>query len=348
MVTEFKRIEVRAGSPGLWSAANPVLTFGEPGAEITISGVIRFKVGDGVRAWLDLPYVDAAAAAVKVAKTGDTMTGDLTISRDGAGTGLILDSDPGQVAEIQFKSNGSDRWRLGKSADAESGTNAGSFFDLSRWSDAGAFLGLVFRCYRDSGIISVVSEINVTTPAPVADGLQVANTAWVNSNIPGRPISNDRVLLTTTGDTYVSGKNIEAGELQVGAHYRVRVGLSKTAATSNLTLNLRYGNTATTADTLIQTFAYSGSTAAVDVAVWEYDVHVDSINAGTGQLTVLAQGSRNGTTTGFAATDTHPVVTTQTGSLDTTSARVLGLSLTASVANIITMLFCTIEKIART
>lgn len=45
-------IRLRRGTAAQWAAANPVLAQGEPGVDTT-TGALR--IGDGTRAWLDLP-----------------------------------------------------------------------------------------------------------------------------------------------------------------------------------------------------------------------------------------------------------------------------------------------------
>lgn len=347
MATEFKHIEVRTGTAGEWASVNPVLYLGEIGFE---SNTRRIKIGDGVTAWNSLPYAAEQDLSGLVLKAGDTMTGNLTIERNAAVAALNISSDAGQLAELALLTDNEHRWVIRKSNDAEVGGNDGSHLDVLRFDDNGVVNGLAFRIYRQSGVGDFPFGVNTSgTPAPGSDNIQIPNTFWVNDNICGHPVSNDRVLLATTADTYYSVKAVEAGEWVQGTHYRIRVGLSKIATASNLTLTVRYGPTGTVGgDTALLTFSYAGSTAASDVAVWEFDIHVDSINAATGQVTVLGNGRRNNTTTGFANTDTHPVVTAQTGSLNTTAAGVIGLSLACSTANVITMLFANVEKIART
>lgn len=47
------KFKFRRGSPIEWQALNVILEPGEPGIEI---GTNRFKIGDGVTRWRDLPY----------------------------------------------------------------------------------------------------------------------------------------------------------------------------------------------------------------------------------------------------------------------------------------------------
>lgn len=57
----FDRIQLRRGTAAEAAAANPVLLAGEVGVE-TDSG--KFKIGDGVRAWVDLPYSNQVGGVV--------------------------------------------------------------------------------------------------------------------------------------------------------------------------------------------------------------------------------------------------------------------------------------------
>jgi hypothetical protein len=50
------RIRLRRGTAAEWATANPVLADGEPGFEKDTG---KEKVGDGIRAWVDLPYTAA-------------------------------------------------------------------------------------------------------------------------------------------------------------------------------------------------------------------------------------------------------------------------------------------------
>lgn len=52
-------IQHRQGSSEEWTSVNPILHSGEIGYEHTTSGPRRFKMGDGVTHWNDLPYSNA-------------------------------------------------------------------------------------------------------------------------------------------------------------------------------------------------------------------------------------------------------------------------------------------------
>ena len=93
----------------------------------------------------------------RVAKTGDTMSGNLTISS----STLILDTTaPGQARQIAGLTTGLARWimTLGDSA-AESGANAGSDFYLSAWDDAGStVIGTPLSITRKTGRIVIAPQ----------------------------------------------------------------------------------------------------------------------------------------------------------------------------------------------
>jgi hypothetical protein len=60
------QIQLRKGTAAQWTAANPTLALGEPGAE-TDTG--RIKCGDGATLWNALPYANAADIAAHSAVT---------------------------------------------------------------------------------------------------------------------------------------------------------------------------------------------------------------------------------------------------------------------------------------
>ncbi len=98
-----------------------------------------------------------AYADTKLSKTGDTLTGDLTIKKDGPQ--LILDDTDASMMAIRGQRNEKDRWvmRLGN-GEAETGANAGSNFDLIRYDDAGGVLGVPLVINRASGLGSVAAD----------------------------------------------------------------------------------------------------------------------------------------------------------------------------------------------
>jgi hypothetical protein len=52
------RIQLRRGKAAFWASENPILHSGEPGYE---TNTRKWKVGDGVTPWNDLPYSSGGA-----------------------------------------------------------------------------------------------------------------------------------------------------------------------------------------------------------------------------------------------------------------------------------------------
>lgn len=76
------RIKFKRDTAANWDKNNPVLLNGEIIIVDTASGEVRYKTGDGIKAYKQLPFDDEAIKAQIdgcVKKTGDTMTGDLKV-----------------------------------------------------------------------------------------------------------------------------------------------------------------------------------------------------------------------------------------------------------------------------
>lgn len=83
------RIKWRRDTSANWTSNNPVLLDGEVIVVDTDSGETRFKIGDGVKTYTQLPFEDEAVRNLinntfdaAVPKSGGTMTGSLILSAD--------------------------------------------------------------------------------------------------------------------------------------------------------------------------------------------------------------------------------------------------------------------------
>jgi hypothetical protein len=114
---------------------------------------------------------DAATKAYtdnKVANPG-TVTGDMTITKDSPS--VVLNSTGATGASgIQGSKNGLIRWllRLGN-GEAESGSNAGSNFDIHRYDDAGNYLGQALTINRATGAWNVSTSMTVNGAMTTGD-----------------------------------------------------------------------------------------------------------------------------------------------------------------------------------
>ena len=146
-------------------------------------------------------------------------------------------------------------------------------------------------------------------------------------------------------DTYIAGIPISAGTLQVGSLYRMKLLFSYPVTTSTTTIRVRYGAAGSTADTAIHTATFTGN-ASADTAEVNIEVSVDVINAATGAISVFTRMTReqSQSTNGFHNTTGTPCSTSQTTTLDTTAARVLGVSVQENATGV-TLLAATLQLI---
>ena len=141
-----------------------------------------------------------------VLKAGDTMTGDLTVRK----------TDPSFVLNktvavsglwVGGAFNGLDRWwaNFGDGT-AETGSNVGSNFDLSRYADNGDYLGSPLTINRATGKVTVGGEMSATSDIkPAVNGtinLGSATLRW------GTVFTSDLDLNNGIGDwTIVEGED---------------------------------------------------------------------------------------------------------------------------------------------
>jgi len=69
-------------------------------------------------------------------------------------TDYQLSNSVGNTRTIFFRTASSTRWTILANGNAESGSNAGSNFEISRWSDSQVFLGFVMQATRSTGDIT--------------------------------------------------------------------------------------------------------------------------------------------------------------------------------------------------
>lgn len=89
-----------------------------------------------------------------VNQAGDSMTGDLTISKSAPVLSLAKTAS-GQRASVYGFTGANVRWVMSLGNDvAESGANAGSNFDIRRYTDGGVFAAVAFSIARSTGVAS--------------------------------------------------------------------------------------------------------------------------------------------------------------------------------------------------
>lgn len=159
------------------------------------------------------PYNDIAVALNRAAGvtqvTVDPSTGVQTISNSDR---MTLLGSSGASRSVLFQTRGSGtRWDMRTNSTAESGSNAGSDFEIARYSDAAAEVDIPFRITRSSGDARFLGNILASTAGRgvrVAEGSNakmgvatlVAGTVVVSNT---SVTANSRIMLTcqTPGGT---------------------------------------------------------------------------------------------------------------------------------------------------
>ena len=105
-----------------------------------------------------------AAGAPWVVRTGDTMTGALTLQPASGDCNLYLQRAAGSQNVIWGRTGSNARWGLALGDGAsEAGSNAGSDFIVRRYNDAGTFIDAPLTITRSTGVTTITStaEINL-------------------------------------------------------------------------------------------------------------------------------------------------------------------------------------------
>ena len=87
----------------------------------------------------------------------NTFTGSNTFSTTGASYRLRITSGSGNGKYVVYQTNGSTRWEVGSGSTAETGSNAGSSFQISRYDDSGTFIDTPLVISRQSGSVGLNS-----------------------------------------------------------------------------------------------------------------------------------------------------------------------------------------------
>jgi hypothetical protein len=170
-----------------------VSTFGTVGAaEIRASTTQAFT--ESVRGTrLDF-YTTASGSATSALSFSIVDPTFATFSGSLVATNYQVNNTAGNGRLIFFRTSSSTRFTIGANTTAESGSNAGSNFDVRRFSDAGADLGLVMAVTRSTGDITfnggggitsfAANKIQITTaqtPATSAAAGNAGDIAWDDS-----------------------------------------------------------------------------------------------------------------------------------------------------------------------
>lgn len=124
----------------------------------------------------------------------------------GAGMGVGIAGGAGFGRSVNIYSGGLQRWGVGATATAESGSNAGSDFAISRWSDAGVYQDIPLQIIRSTGQVQMT---NVAVSGPVRVG-QFTVATLPTAGLAGR------MAYASNGRAYNGGGALEGSGAGTG------------------------------------------------------------------------------------------------------------------------------------
>jgi hypothetical protein len=110
-----------------------------------------------------------------------TNLGWLRVGRDATANSLIeVTASAASLREVRFLTAGSARWRIGANSTAESGSNAGSDFQITAGNDAGSTLSIPFLITRSTGKLTLGSGATALTRIKHGSATLIAGSVVVS------------------------------------------------------------------------------------------------------------------------------------------------------------------------
>ena len=104
-------------------------------------------------------------ADTKFAKTGGTLTGDVTIDKASGSASLFLSALAGFSKYIRFQTAGVNRWLVGTNTTGEGGSNTGADFAITAYDDAGSSLGNAVTIARSTKDVTLGGAVTLSNGA---------------------------------------------------------------------------------------------------------------------------------------------------------------------------------------
>lgn len=212
------------------------------GANIaTVAGDVCQAVSLGAGNWLVTGYASATAAGYRsifgaaALASPNTFGGNQTIAKASPAFALSKAAS-GEANAIFGQTNGVLRWAvLPGSTAAESGANAGSSFDIGRYSDAGTFIDLPLSINRATGVVLFSQRpslagtgLGVNLSATTTMSLTAVDITGIPSNARRVTIILDGVSTNGTSDVLVQLG--DAGGVETSGYLTVHAAINTSTA----------------------------------------------------------------------------------------------------------------------
>jgi hypothetical protein len=181
------------------TATAGVSTLASRGDHVHPTDTSRFPVSGGTVSGA-LTVSGATTLATLTTSGATTHNGSLTVAQGAVGANVYLNGNAGTNRIIWFQTAGTLRLAAYASSTAETGSNAGSDFIISCYSDTGAYLGTGMSITRASQVATFPAQINASggfsagAPCYITVGSAIENLTLTNSSA-----NFARVIYTVTG-----------------------------------------------------------------------------------------------------------------------------------------------------
>jgi hypothetical protein len=139
------------------SAQEVTLDFASnPAGSTTLVGAIR-TYRDGTNLSAAMSFIEDGSVGIGTSAP----VGILHLYKSAANTRLAIDGDAGFNRLISYRTGALQRWGLYVNNTAESGSNAGSDFNIRRYNDAGTILGTPVAINRATGLTTISEGLDL-------------------------------------------------------------------------------------------------------------------------------------------------------------------------------------------
>jgi hypothetical protein len=246
-ILAFKYLGTTSALSATSTSGNVVLTLGPAGAAYThylhgatAGGAIQFVCDPATtNRYLSLGSVNNSYVYTEMLRLDNTgaafFTGSLNVGGQANFNGPFLTlNNTVQNRGLLVSTSGSNRWFVYVDGGTESGSNVGSNFSISAYSDAGGFLSTPVTIFRNSGRVVLSSTTNSTGTSSgalvVSGGVGVAGS--INAGTTGTNYSH-----VFTGGDLGSGSIILAARDSNGTNQFIVGGSGVVQITNSLQLN---------------------------------------------------------------------------------------------------------------